>query len=62
VIWKRVSAYTPVEDASRIRILSERAKVEDPEVLTVPMFQEIDGVLPSIAVKTLYPGCRIAHD
>lgn len=62
MIWKGVSAHSPIEYAGIIRVFPSRAEVEHPEVLSVSMFEELLRVLSAIAVQAFHTGRRIAHD
>ena len=52
VIRERISADTPVEKRCRIRVLSYRAEIEDPEILSVAIFQEFLHILSPITIDT----------
>ena len=51
-IW--IPADTAVKQARRVRVFPDWAKIEDPKILSVTMFQEFLGVFPAIAVEPFH--------
>lgn len=62
MIWKWISADSPIEEGCGIRVLFHGAEIEHPEVLAVSMFEELLGVFTSVAIETLNTFGWISHD
>lgn len=62
MIWEGVSTHSSVKHASVVRVLPSRTEVEDPEVLSVSVFEELLRVFSAIAIQTLHADCRVSHD
>lgn len=62
MVRKWVSTNSTVKYARVIGVLSGRAKIEDPEVLAVSVFEELFRVFPAIPIETLHAHGRISHD
>ena len=61
VIGEGVSAHPPVENAGRVRVLFDGAEVEYPEVLAVPMLEELLRVFSAVTIEALNTARRVSH-
>lgn len=62
MIRKRVPTDPPIEHARIIRVFSDRAEIEHPEVLAVPVLEELFRVLSTVAVEPFHARRGVAHD
>ena len=61
MIRKGVPAHSSIEDTLRIRVLFDRAEIEHPEVLAVPMLEELLRVFSAVTIEALNAARRVSH-
>ena len=62
VIWKWVTADSPVEETWVIRVFYEWTEIENPKVIGMSVLKELPSIFPAIAVKAFHTRGWVAHD
>lgn len=61
MIGKGISADPPIEEIRRVRIFSNRTKVEHPEVLIMAVFEEFFYIFSTITIDAFKARRWVSH-